>query len=150
MEPWSFWHWGAGALLLLIAEAVLPGFYLLWLGVAALLVSLLLLVWPGAPFELQLILFAVASVGSIAAWRAWRDRNPETSDQPLLNERGQQYVGRMFTLDAPIVNGAGKVRVGDGVWLVKGADLPAGTTVRVVAVDGSVMHVEPSGPTDVG
>lgn len=141
MQP-DYWHWAAGALVLLIAEMVLPGFYLLWIGLAMLVVALLVLVWPGAPFELQLVLFAAASVASIVGWRSWQARHPDVSDQPHLNDRGQQYVGKLFTLDAPIVNGAGKVRIGDSVWNVAGTDQPAGTTVRVVGADGVTLRVE--------
>lgn len=143
IEPLNFWTWGIGALLLLIAEMLLPGFYLLWLGIAAALVALLVFLWPGMPFDAQLLVFAVAALGSIWGWRAWRDRNPEVSDQPFLNERGQHYVGRTYTLDTAIVNGSGKIRIGDTMWKVSGVDLPAGATVRVVGVDGIVMQVEP-------
>ncbi|MCA1798152.1 MAG: NfeD family protein [Xanthomonadaceae bacterium] len=142
IEPLNFWTWGIGALLLLIAEMLLPGFYLLWLGIAAALVGLLVFLWPGMPFEAQLLIFAVAAVGSIWGWRAWRDKHPEVSDQPHLNERGQHYVGKVYTLDTAIVNGSGKIRIGDTMWKVSGADLPVGTPVRVVGVDGIVMQVE--------
>lgn len=143
IEPLNYWTWGIGALLLLIAEMLLPGFYLLWLGIAAALVALLVFLWPGMPFDAQLLVFAVASLGTIWGWRAWRDRNPEVSDQPFLNERGQHYVGQVYTLDTAIVNGSGKIRIGDTMWKVSGADLPAGSAVRVVGVDGIVMRVEP-------
>lgn len=142
MESLTFWHWGIGALVLMAAEMLLPGFYLLWLGIAAGLVAVLLFLWPGLPFELQLLLFAVTSVGSIVAWRAWRNRHPVTSDQPNLNERARHYVGQLYALDAAIVNGAGKVRVGDTVWKVAGEDAPAGTRVKVVGVEGMTLRVE--------
>lgn len=138
----DFWQWGIGALLLLIAEMLLPGFFLLWLGVAAGVVALLTLLWPGVSLELQILVFAVASVGSIVAWRAWRNRHPEVSDQPNLNERANYYIGQACTLDVAIVNGVGKVRLGDTVWRVSGDDLPAGTQVRVTGVDGMTLQVE--------
>ena len=140
----THWHWGVLALALVIVEMLVPGVFLLWIGIAAGVVALLLVVWPSMPFELQLVVFAAASVGSILAWKAWRRRHPEVSEQPLLNERGQQYVGRVFTLDTAIVIGADKLRVGDTVWKATGEDLGAGTAVRVVSVDGVVMHVEPA------
>jgi hypothetical protein len=142
LESLNFWHWGIGALVLMSVEMLLPGFYLLWIGIAAAVVALLMLLWPGLPFELQLLLFAITSVVSVVAWRAWRNRHPVTSDQPNLNERANQYVGRVYSLDAAIVNGAGKVRVGDSVWKVVGEDLPVGTQVKVVGVDGMALRVE--------
>lgn len=144
MPTLDFWHWWVAALVLLILEMLLPGFFLLWLGVAAATVGLLLFVWPGMPFELQLLVFAVASVASIFGWRAWRTRHPEPNDQPHLNERAHRYVGRVFTLDAPVVNGVGKIRVDDSTWKINGPDLPAGTGVRVTGVDGTVLLVEPA------
>ena len=139
------WQWGIAALVLLMFEMILPGFYLLWVGVAAGIVALLVFVLPNLSLEAQLLVFAAATVASIVSWRAWHSRHPDVSDQPFLNERGQQYVGREFTLDTPIVNGMGRMRVGDGVWKVSGEDLPAGTVVRVVGVDGIVMQVASCG-----
>jgi membrane protein implicated in regulation of membrane protease activity len=142
MESLNFWHWGIGALVLMVAEMLLPGFSLLWLGIAAGLVALLLFLWPGLPFELQLLAFAVATLGSIVAWRAWRNRHPVTSDQPNLNERANHYIGRTYALDTAIVNGTGKVRVGDTVWKVAGEDLPARARVKVIGVEGMTLRVE--------
>ena len=63
------------------------------------------------------------------------------SDLPLLNRRGEQLIGRRFVLDSAIVNGQGKARVGDSLWLVEGPELPMGAAIEVVAVDGSTLKV---------
>ncbi len=91
------------------------------------------------------MLFAILSLVSIVGWRMWQRRHPDESDQPTLNRRGEQYVGRVFVLETPIENGFGKVRVGDTLWRVKGDDAPVGGRVRVVAVDGIVLVVEAAG-----
>ena len=83
------------------------------------------------------------SLVSIAGWRLWRRRHPEASDQPALNRRAEQYLGRVFVLEEPIENGFGKVRVGDSLWRVKGGDAAAGTRARVTGTDGFVLVVEP-------
>lgn len=145
-DPLTFWHWGIAALLLLIAEMLLPGFYLLWLGIAAGVVAILLMLWPAMPFEAQLLVFAVAAIASIIGWRAWGKRHPPVSDQPNLNERAHHYIGHVYALDTAIVNGTGKVRLGDTVWKVEGADQPAGEQVKVVAVEGMTLKVEPIQP----
>lgn len=137
-----FWHWWILAGVLLILELTSPVFFFLWLGFAAAAVGLLLLVFPGIPVAAQLVLFAVLSVIAVIAWRRYREVHPPQSDQPLLNQRGQQYTGRVFTLEHAIVNGVGKVEVDDSTWRVKGPDLPAGTRVRVTGVDGVVFIVE--------
>lgn len=59
-----------------------------------------------------------------------------------VNRRGEQYVGRRFTLDQPIVNGDGKLRIDDSVWRVAGEDMAAGTIVRVVGADGVILKVQ--------
>ena len=137
-----FWHWGILAGMLLILELTSPVFFFLWLGFSAAAVGFLLLVFPNIPVEAQLVLFGILSVVAVLAWRKFREVHPPLSDQPLLNQRGQQYTGRTFTLDQPIVNGVGKVQVDDSTWRVKGPELPAGTDVRVVGVDGVVFVVE--------
>ena len=137
-----FWHWWILAGLILILELTAPVFFFLWLGMAAAAVGLLLLVFPTIPLEIQLVLFAAFSIVAVLAWRRYREKQLPTSDQPNLNRRGQQYVGRTFTLAQPIVNGVGKISVDDSRWRVKGPDLPTGTQVRVQGIDGTVFIVE--------
>ena len=114
-----FWHWWILAGVLLILELSTPVFFFLWLGFAAAAVGFLLLIFPGMPIAWQLSLFGVLSVVAVVVWRKYRETHPPVSDQPLLNQRGQQYTGRVFTLDHPIVNGVGKVEVTE-VGVVKG------------------------------
>ena len=138
-----FWHWWILAGVLLIIELSAPVFFFLWLGIAAAATGLLTLAFPGLSLETQLVLFAALSVVAIIAWRRFREARPALSDQPNLNRRGQQYTGRVFTLDEPITNGVGKITVDDSTWRVKGPDLPAGSRVRGAGVDGVVFIVEP-------
>jgi len=146
METWLdhivFWHWWILAGLLLIIELTAPAFFFLWLGIAAAAVGLILLVFPSIPIETQLVLFGIASIVAILAWRKYRESRPLKTDQPNLNRRGQQYVGRVFSLSEPITNGVGKVTVDDSTWKVKGPDLAAGTHIKVTGVDGVVFMVE--------
>jgi membrane protein implicated in regulation of membrane protease activity len=137
-----FWHWWILAGVLLILELTAPVYFFLWLGIAAAATGLLLLVFPAIPLEYQLVLFAALSIVAVLVWRKYRESKPTVSDQPKLNRRGEQYEGRVFTLDKPIVNGVGKVTVDDSTWRVKGPDLPSGARVRVAGVDGVVFVVE--------
>ena len=137
-----FWHWWILAGLLLILELTAPSFFFLWLGIAAVAVGLILLVFPAIPLETQLVLFGIASVVAVLAWRKYRETRPITTDQPNLNRRGNQYIGRIFSLSEPIINGVGKVTVDDSTWKVKGPDLPAGTHIKVLGVEGVVFEVE--------
>jgi len=137
-----FWHWWILAGLLLILELTAPAFFFLWLGIAAAAVGMIMLVFPGLSLETQLVLFSVASVVAIFMWRKYCESRPAVTDQPNLNRRGQQYIGRVFTLTSPIKNGEGKVTVDDSTWRVKGPDLPAGSTIRVVGIEGVIILVE--------
>lgn len=139
-----FWHWWILAGALLILEVTAPAFFFLWLGMAAAATGLIIMVFPTLPLESQLVLFSVLSVVAVLAWRKYREAHPTLTDQPNLNRRGRQYVGREFTLEAPIVNGVGKVTVDDSTWRVRGPDLPIGARVRVHGVDGVVFLVGPA------
>jgi len=136
-----FWHWLILAGVLLILELTAPAFFFLWLGIAAAATGLLMLVFPGLPLEAQMVLFSVLSIIAVITWRRYRESHPRISDQPNLNRRGEQYIGRVFTLQKAIVNGVGKVTVDDSTWRVEGQDLPAGTRVRVDGVNGVVFEV---------
>ncbi|MGB5464450.1 MAG: NfeD family protein [Sedimenticolaceae bacterium] len=142
-EP-DFWHWWILGLALIIAETLLPGTYFLWMGVSAVVLGVLAWLFPAMGWEIQLMLFALLSLASIVVWRMWQRRHPDESDQPMLNRRAEQYIGRVFVLEAAIENGFGKVRVADSLWRVKGADAPVGSRVRVTAADGIVLVVEPA------
>ena len=138
----EFWHWWVAAIGLIVVETLAPGAIFLWLGVSAAVVGAILLAAPELSWEYQLLIFAVLSVGSVIGWRAYHKRHPSETDLPNLNRRGEQYVGRLITLDDPIVNRVGKIRLDDTSWKVAGQDLPAGARVRVVGVDGVVLQVE--------
>ena len=138
----DFWHWWILALVLIILETLLPGTFFLWMGLSAIVLGLLAWLIPAMGWETQLMLFAILSLVSIVGWRVWQRRYPDESDQPSLNRRAEQYVGRVFVLETPIENGFGKVRVGDSLWRVEGPDAAAGSRVRVTSADGVVLVVE--------
>ncbi len=138
LEP-AYWNWWLLGVALMAIEAIAPGFFFLWMGVAALLVGLLLTLLPMA-WTYQVLLFALLSVGSIVAWRLRLRRHPTQTQDSLLNRRGHQYVGRVFTLEAPVVNGYGKIRVNDSTWKVAvDQDCPAGAKLRIVGADGVIL-----------
>lgn len=134
------WGWLTAAAVLLIAEIVVPGIFLLWLGIAALIVGLVSFVIDWS-WQIQWLAFALISLAAIPLWRKLA-RVGETSDRPFLNRRLEEMVGRVFTLERPIVGGAGTIAMDDTVWRITGADAPAGTRVRIARVDGATIHVE--------
>jgi hypothetical protein len=137
-----YWHWWVLGLVLLVAEMLSPtGFFLLWIGAAAVLVGAVAWLVPSLGWEVEVMMFGVLSVASFFAWKRLRPA-PGASDQPALNRRGHSYVGRTFTLATPIVNGVGKLHVDDSQWRISGPDADAGTQVKVVAVDGATLKVD--------
>jgi membrane protein implicated in regulation of membrane protease activity len=128
--------------LLLILEVFGAGGYLLWIGMAAASVGVLTFLLPALPWEVQLLLFAVFSILMALYWW-WRQRNAvRRSDQPHLNLRGQELVGKVFLVSEAIVDGRGKIKVGDSVWLARGPDAALGSRVRVVGQDGVILLTE--------
>ena len=134
--------WAVLALLLIAAETLAPGAFLLWMGLAAAAVFLGVLLVPGIPVLAQAAAFVVLSFVTIQVYRKWFRKAARQSDQPLLNRRAAQAIGRVAELDRAIDRGRGRIRLDDAFWTVEGPDLPAGTPVRVIAVDGMVLKVQ--------
>lgn len=130
LEQLTFWHWFILGCALVVLEILAPGIIFVWLGVAAFITGIIALLATALTWELEFLIFTILSVVSVFAGRAFIRRNPTSTDHPLLNRRGQQYVGRVFTLDEPIVNGTGKLRIDDTTWKVNGQDMDAGTAVK--------------------
>jgi len=139
---WDVFAWGAAALLLFAAEALAPGAFMLWLGFAATVVFVAVLLVPGIPLLAQVAAFVVLSFVSIQIYRTWFRGKERVSDQPMLNRRAAQLVGRVVPLEHAIVNGRGRVQIADALWDVNGPDLPAGMPVRIVSVEGMTLRVE--------
>lgn len=138
METVEFWWWFGFAFLMISIVAISALDFLLWLGMAGIILGVLTMIWPDMGWKLQFALFSLASVVLLLLWwKFWR--NPVSSDKPYLNQRGAQYIGRVFTLEKPIVNGYGKVHVDDTMWKVTGADRAAGEKVKIVGVNGVVL-----------
>ena len=136
--------WWILALVLIAIEVILPGYFMLWIGIAAGITGLVVLVAPDLSMLGQALVFVVLAFLSCAAY--WYGLRPRLMrDEPgdaLLNRRGEQKIGQRYVLVEPIVHGRGKAKVGDGLWLVSGPDLPAGAMVEVVGVEGAMLLVK--------
>ncbi len=136
-----FWHWLVLAMLLLLLELFAPAAFFIWIGAAAAVLGLVLMLVPALSWQLQLIAFAVLSIVSVIVGRRLF-RSVDRSEPTTLNRRGEQYLGREFVLDEPVKNGTGRVKVDDSSWRIVGPDLPAGSKVIVKSVDGSSLVVD--------
>ncbi|MGE0339119.1 MAG: NfeD family protein [Xanthobacteraceae bacterium] len=137
------WNWFIVGGILLAIEVMVPGTYMLWLGLAAIATGVIGFILP-LSWQLLIVIFAVLAVVSVLIGRKLQPRAEPDSDRPFLNRRADAFVGRVFTLEEPIVSGAGRVRVDDTTWRVTGPDCPAGTKVRVERADGAMLIVQPA------
>lgn len=135
------WNWLIVGLILMGLEVLAPGVFLLWLGLAALLVGIISL-FADWVWQVQVIAFAAFSLAAVPLWRRLATQSSENPDSRFLNRRSDALVGRVFTLDKPISDGSGTVRVDDTVWRISGPDCPAGSRIKVVRSDGASLVVE--------
>lgn len=139
---WDVVSWAAVALLLFAAEAMAPGAFMLWMGFAAVVVFVGVLLVPGTSVLAQVAAFILLSFVSIQIYRRWFRKSEPQSDRPHLNQRANSLVGHVTPLEQAIVNGHGRVQIADAYWEVQGPDLASGTPVRIVAVDGMTLKVQ--------
>lgn len=132
--------WFVLAVALLALETVVPGVHFLWFGVAAGVTGAIALIAPMA-WQWQLALFSLVSIVTVFLVRRSHSGINATTDEPVLNVRGAQYIGRTVVVEEAIRNGRGKVRVGDTIWGAEGEDAPAGAKVDVTGVNGTVLVV---------
>jgi inner membrane protein len=135
------WIWFVVAAVFFLLELMSPGVFMLWLGIAAILIGIISLATV-LTWQAQLIIFAVLSIACIPAYRYFARKVEKPVDRPFLNRRAEGYVGRVFTLDKPIVDGVGTIRIEDTVWRVNGPSLPAGSRVKVARAEGAELEVE--------
>ena len=138
----TYWAWLIIGLTLFALELLAPFTFFLWLGTSALVTALMLFIFPDISWQMQFLVFSVLSVISVILSRRFLVNRQTESEVPNLNRRGQQYVGRTFTLSEPIVQGVGKIKAGDTHWNVKGPPLKKGAEVRVTESDGTTLIVK--------
>lgn len=136
--------WLTVGVVMCIAEMVVPGVFLMWIGIAALLTGLAAFLLPIGT-GIQMLVFAIFAIASVYFGRRWSGSKVIPSEDPLLNDRLSRLVGQNATLVDPIIDGTGRAQVGDSVWNVRGHDAPAGTRMRITGADGLTLLVEPTG-----
>lgn len=138
----AHWVWLTLGLVLAALEMLVPGVYLIWLAVAAIVTGLMTFAFDLSP-ALQVVDFVLLSlIAAFSAKRFLRDR-PIASSDPLMNRRGARMVGETALVVQAIEHGSGRVHYGDGDWIARGPDVAAGERVRIVGSDGASLLVEP-------
>jgi membrane protein implicated in regulation of membrane protease activity len=135
------WLWAIAGLVLIGAEVLMPGVFLLWLGIAGLATAAIAAALP-ISLEVQLALFTVTALLScVAGWLVYR-RSARGRGHPTVNDPRARMVGSIGHVTEAIRDGQGKVRIGDSDWLAEGPDLALGAAVRVKALSGTILKVE--------
>lgn len=139
----TYWTWWILGVLLIIIELFVFAAFFLWIGISAILTGILLWLFQSMPWTLQLFIFSVLSFASIFMWKKFFNGALDKSDQPMLNKRTQQFVGRTLELEQAIENGMGTATIDDSKWrLLADQDYPQGTKVKVISEDGVNLIVE--------
>ena len=144
VEP--HWIWLTLGLVLAGLEVIVPGVYLIWLAVAAIVTGLLVIGTDqlGGTMGLagQVVSFVFMALIFAYSARRWLRDSPIVSSDPLMNNRTGRVVGQTVLVTQAIAHGDGRVKLGDSEWLARGPDTAAGEWVRVTGAEGSVLLVE--------
>ncbi len=136
------WIWLVLGIVLLCAELLVPGIFLMWMGVAALATALIVGL-ADVPMGWQILIFVVFSVFSAWGARQWLSAYGMESADPLMNDRGGRLVGQRVVVTSAIEGGSGRVKHGDSEWIASGDDAPVGARLVVTGHDGAMLLVAP-------
>jgi inner membrane protein len=134
------WAWIIAGAVLFALELAVPGAFMMWLGIAAALVGAISLAVDWS-WQWQCVAFAAFALASIPLFRRFALKIEPDSQSPMLNRRTDALIGRVFTLEKPIIDGTGTVKIDDTIWRVAGPDAPAGSRVKIVQADGASLTV---------
>ncbi|MBO4520990.1 MAG: NfeD family protein [Alphaproteobacteria bacterium] len=139
----DYWWWFSAGAILMVLELVTPGIFFMWIGFGAFITGVIAAIFPSATPSLLGFIFAILSVISVFVGKKIMLKKTGNEDNGL-NNRMAQYIGQVYQVYEPIVDGRGKISVGDTLWLaVAKADIAAGTSVKVTGVHGTTLEVEP-------
>lgn len=145
--------WVSLAMVLIIADIfVISSAVIIWLGIGAAFAAAVVFFYPDVGWMWQFGAFAIMSPLSLALWKWYEKTHPRTApNNPNLNRKGIEYIGNIYTLEGPMENGIGRIKIGDASWLARGEinlNLSAGDEVMVEDVQGTTIVVKkPGEPT---
>ena len=135
--------WMVVAIALIALEFMAPGVYFMWVGFAALVVSIVTFIFPGLGWEIQVVAFSVLAVASVLVGKKYLMEKEVHSDDTTLNKRGTQYIGKTCEVVVAFKNGKGKIKVEDTLWSAIGpVTLDKGASVKIIAMEGTRFKVE--------
>lgn len=137
------WHWLALGAILLAIEIATTTMYLLWPGIAALVVGGMNFLVPGIGGPLSLFFFAVLAMVSSIIWHRSPYGRRASTKPNHLNARMQTYLGRRGAAAGDFVGGHGAILLDDTRWaaVADGGDPKSGEMLLVTGADGTVLKV---------
>ena len=143
LSTWDVWHWLMLGFGLLIAEIIVPGIFLLWWGLSALVVAGLMALFPALSFSTLSFIFAILAIFlSLIWWKYQRNRDHLDDQKTALNQRDHAMIGAKGIVEEVSANGIGRGRFGDTTWRIKGERLQIGDTIQVQSVQGITLNVK--------
>ncbi|MDR2690107.1 MAG: NfeD family protein [Azoarcus sp.] len=143
----EWWHWVVGGLALIVLELFIPSFFVIWFGLGALPVALLLLAVPGLPLATQVLVWFLASVTMTVLWfQIFNKRFADKTRSGTATGDAIGEIGLLVHAVAPFTRG--KVRfqrpiLGTEEWQCTAeTDIPAGERVKILAIEGNFVKVE--------
>ena len=144
MQP-EWWHWAVLGIGLIIAELAVPAFFIVWFGLGALLVSLVVLVAPSMGLTAQLLTWTVASVAMVVIWfRIFKPGMHKTrigmSDSNIVGEVGmltrdvEPYQKGQVRFQKPLVGSESRECISDEA-------IRSGERVKPLGIEGSFLTV---------
>lgn len=142
LADWGVWHWLILGFVLLIAEILVPGVFLLWWGLSAIVIAVITKLIPTLPLSFLAVMYAViASIFSIIWWRYQHGKDQIDQSQSVLNQRDHAMIGAQGKVLEIGENGIGRGAFGDTTWRIQGRDLAVNDIVQVTAVDSITLKV---------
>lgn len=143
LTTWTLWHWLVLGFILLIAEVVAPGVFLLWWGLAALVTALVQFIFPSFSLAGLAVFYAIlACILSVIWWKYQHGKDNHDQAKSTLNQRDHAMLGKQGTVQEIAPNGIGRGAFGDTTWRIQGEHLAVNDLVKVVRVDGITLIVK--------
>ena len=141
-----YWHWLVVGMVLMMFEIVLPSFIALWFGAGAVLVGLLLLVFPELVLEVQILIWIAASI--VFTWLWFKYLKPKAIDKTKAGLSREAIVGQTgLVISKPFDSKRGELRfptpiLGNEEWtFICNQEVEAGDRVVVIEVSGNTLIV---------
>ncbi|EIJ68835.1 NfeD family protein [Pasteurella bettyae] len=146
LTTWSVWHWMILGFILLIGEIILPGIFLLWWGIAAIITAAIMALVPSISLTILGIFYAIlAFILSLVWWKYQHRKDAYDEAQTVLNQRQHAMLGATGIVQEFADTGVGRGYFGDTTWRIQGVELQVGDRIEVVSVQGITLKVRKLG-----